>query len=400
MKKLLSVLLLISALFSPLVIGVAGFVVIGCVGLLFALGFAPVEPGIARMAIPVQDAASVFTSGLVDVYREMPKFTGFLRSFFKVKESMTLNVSVAVRRGSEKVAIDVHRYSDGNRNDFSKSTERKITPPLYHEYLTANEHELYYTVIAALANNDTSFLAQMTAELAEDIVAIQDKIERAIELQCSQALEFGVITLNSMTDITFNRKAGSLVAYNIANDFSVGTVDPTAVLAAGCKFIREEGKYQGAIFDAIMGESALVELKNNTIMIERGKIVQYSLDQIMAPEAMPIGGTFHGEVSCGSYKVRLWTYPAIHESANGTKTPYINNKKVVMLPAITTGQPFTLAFGAVPQLIKNGTIPQKGAFLVQESFNEEKGQHKINVKSAPVAILTRVDQVYTIQVLN
>jgi len=156
--------------------------------------------------IPIVDARGLFTESLVSVYREKVSVTSFLRSFFEPIEVMTKEVSISVRRGSEKIAVDVVTYSDGNRNSFDKSSEKIFVPPFYHEYLTANDHRLYDQVITALSQSNTTYFAEMTAELAEDLMDLQNKIERAVELQCSQVLQTGVLTLNSRTDINFNRK--------------------------------------------------------------------------------------------------------------------------------------------------------------------------------------------------
>jgi hypothetical protein len=347
--------------------------------------------------IPVQDARGIFTKGLISVYKEKTTVTSFLRSFFTPVESMTKEVSIAVRRGTEKVATDVVRYSDGNRNTFDKSSEKLFVPPLYHEYLTANDHRLYDQVITALAEGNTTYFAEMTAELAEDLMELQNKIERAVELQCAQIMQTGIITLNSNTDIDFKRKAASIVAYNAANDFSVNTVDPSAVIRTGCEFIRQKGKSQGGTFNSILGGEALNALINNDIIKERGDVRDYDLMNIREPQRNAVGATLHGQLSCGAYKVNLWTYPEYYDNASGTSTPYIDPKKVIVMPE---SPKFTLAYAAVPQLIENGTIPQRGAYLVQEFMDRKKTAHEIHIKSAPVAIPVAIDQLYTVTVLN
>ena len=56
---------------------------------------------------------------------------------------------------------------------------------------------------------------------------------------------------------------------------------------------------------------------------------------------------------------------------------------------------FNLTFGAVPQLIENGSVPQKGAFLIQDFIDQRATAHEVNIKSAGVAIPVAVDQIYT-----
>ena len=95
------------------------------------------------MNISTTDARALFTKMLVDVYRERTTPTSFLRSFFKVKEGRTKEVSIEVQRGTEMIAVDVERGTEGNRNKFSKSTEKIFVPPYYREYFDATDLDLY-----------------------------------------------------------------------------------------------------------------------------------------------------------------------------------------------------------------------------------------------------------------
>jgi len=388
MKKLLSFIVLAAIAFP--ILGIGGI----------AVGLLVPSMGSVAMStiIPTVQAQSLFTSKVVAVYREKIAVSGFLKSFFTPVESFTKYVSIAVRRGDEKVAVDVNRYSDGNRNTFSKETQKEFLPPFYDEYLTANNHKLYDTVIAMARTNDTTFFAQLVQETGENVMELQKKIERAIEVQCSQIFETGVVTLKNGTDIDFGRKAASIVAYNVANDFSVGTVSPYKVLQSGCEFIRKEGKFNGGTFNAILGSEALTALLENTIVQDRGDIKDFSLDMIREPQRNAEGATMHGTLTCGSYKVRLWAYPQYYKNEAGNLTEYINPKKVVLLPEITN---FNLAYAAVPQLIgEDGSIPQRGAYLVQDFRDAKAGEHTIHVKSAPLPIPTAIDTIYTVEVLN
>jgi len=388
MKKLLSFIAL--SMFIIPFVGIGGFAVALLV---------PAMSGVALSGlIPVVQAQSLFTSKVIKVYKEQIAVSGFLKSFFTPTESFTKYVSIAVKRGFEKVAVDVNRFSDGNRNTFSTETQKDFLPPFYDEYLTANEHKLYDTVIAMSTTGNSTFFAQLAMELGVNVMEMQKKIERAIEVQCAQIFETGVVTLVNGTDIDFKRQANSIVAYNVANDFSVGTVSPFNVLQSGCEFIRKEGKFNGGTFNAILGSEALGALLENTKVRERGDVKDFTLDTVHEPQRNAEGATMHGILSCGSYKVRLWAYPQYYTNAAGVQTPYINPKKVTLLPDVTN---FDLAYAAVPQLInENGGIAQKGAYLVQDFRDEKAGAHEIHVKSAPLPIPTAIDTIYTVQVLS
>jgi hypothetical protein len=391
MKSLLTLLVL--TLFATPFVGGFGlaFAVILAIGF-----FTPKMSGVAYMAVPIQDAQSLFTKTLIAVYKEMPVVTGFLRSFFEPIESLTKEVSIAVQRGSEKVAVDVYRHSDGNRNTFEKATEKVMIPPLYDEYFTANEHRLYDQVIMALSEGNTALFAQMTQEQAEDLMELQKKIERAIEVQAKQVLESGIVQLKSGDNIDYKRKAGSLVDKGAGNYWTTGTISPYADLEAGCNFIRQKGKAQGAVFNAILGSEALEALLNNPIVQNRADIKSFTLDEVTASVRDSVGASIHGTISCGSYRVRLWSYPEFYDDATGTSVPYIDPKLVILLPENKIGKE---SYSAVPQLIQDGAIPQKGRFLIADYVDVKKTAHEVHIKSAPLIVPVKIDQIYTVQVI-
>lgn len=338
----------------------------------------------------IQEARSIFTKKLIAVYKEKLTATAFLRSFFPSVESMTKEISIEVQRNGEPVAVDVHRYSDGNLNKFSKSTEKIFVPPYFYEYIVANDHRLYDVAIGA--QNEAAFV-QLAMEMADELFALQQKIERKYELMCAQVLEDGIVQLRTSTNIDFKRKAGSLVDLGAGN-YWASAVDPYEDLEAGANFLRQIGKAGGGVFNGLFGSQAFSALLNNSVFKERNNLQNINLDAVAPPQRNSLGAAFHGEISIGSYKLRLWTYPEFYD-VNGTSTPYLDEKKVVMLPETPN---FKLAFAAVPQLIENGgEIPQKGAYLVQEFIDKKKTAHEISIKSAGIPVPVAVDQIYTLK---
>jgi len=394
MKSLIFTLIF-SIITAPLFGGIEFSATAAAVGYMVGQ-FSGVVPGVAFMSvIPVQDAQSLFTKKLIAIYREMSPVTGFLRSFFEPIESFTKEVSIEVQRGSEKVAVDVYRHSGGNRNTFDKATEKMFVPPYYDEYFTANEHRLYDMVIASLSEGNDMLFAQMTLEQAEDLMELQKKIERAIEFQAKEVLETGVVTLKSGTNIDFGRLAGSLVDKGAGNYWDTAIVSPFKDLENGCNFLRKEGKAHGSTFNVIMGSEALELFLNNEIVQKRGDIKSFELDSVIEPVRNSVGAAMHGKVSAGSYTVRIWSYPQFFEDATGTLIPYVDPKLCILLPENPIGKE---SYSAVPQLISNGGIPQKGRFLVSDYGDAKHTAHEIHIKSAPLIVPVKINQIYTVQV--
>lgn len=350
--------------------------------------------GMAFDTIPIQDARAVYTKALVAVYREMPMVMSFFRSFFKVSEVMTKNVSIEVQRGSERVAVDVQRGTAGNRNLFSRSTEKIFTPPFYDEYFVANELDVYDV---AIGTQDMAAFTQLAQESARKMMVLKDKIDRAVELQCSQALETGVIQLEDSINIDFKRKAGSLEsASGLGGYWTVTTVDPNIMLQRGADFLRKIGKSQGGVINVIFGSDALSAYLNNPIVQARADLRNIKLMDIAGPQKDATGGNLHGEITVGSYIIRIWSYVEVYEDSTGTTVPYMNPKKIIMIPEQTQ---FTLSYALVPQLIRDGQVPQKGAYLIQDFVDFRETSHEVHIKSAPIAIPVKIDQIYTAQVV-
>lgn len=348
------------------------------------------------MKISTLTARAEFTNALIAVYKDRVAPTSFLRSFFKVVEKGTLSLSIAVQRGTEKIAVDVERGTDGNRNKFERSTEKIFVPPYYSEFFNINELEVYDRLFT-----DTDIEASVFADFLEAVMekmrTLQDKIERAYELQCAQVLTTGIVQLNAGTNIDYKRKSASLVDLGGGNYWNQSNVDPVTAIATAGNFLRTEGLAMGSTLDMIMGNDVINHLLNNEAVQNRGKIFQYGLDQITTPQAKAIGQTFHGEISADTFRVRLWSYNQYYDNSQGVKTPYLDPKKVIILPE---NPEFVLGFAAVPQLPTAGGGIKRGAFIFEEYIDAKKKNHIMEVQSAGVAIPVSVDKIWTGKVIS
>lgn len=342
------------------------------------------------MNISTTDAQALFTKMLIDAYKERPKPTAFLRSFFPTVVSPTKELSIEVQRGTEKIAVDVLRGSDGNRNTFSRSTEKIFIPPYYREWFDATQLELYDRLFGATEISDAVFAAYINS-VADHQLVLQEKIERSIELQCAQVLETGIVTVANGTNIDFKRKASSIKDPGAGN-YWANNVDLYPQLETGCNFIRQEGKSTDAVFNLILGSTALTDLLKNTVFLSRQNLFNMALDQVAGPVRGAEGMAFHGVLTVGSYKLQLWSYPQFYTNASGVATPYVNPKNATIIP---TNPRFKTGFAGVPQLVTPGQMPVTGAFIFNDYIDKRGKAHIFDVESAPVAIPVAVDTIYT-----
>ena len=404
MKKIFSILFAVVAVFTisatlfesneltPLkVVGVA----LGVVGVSMLAAKTDLR-GVLQTTVSVDDARGIFTNAVIAVYSERTQVTSFLRSFFPAKFSPTRLVSIAVKRGTEKVAVDVLRGTGSNLVQKTKSTMKTLEPPLYALKSNVNELDTYDIAFSSL---DPGVMANLSAEQAEVLLDMTDQIERSYEKQCADVLQSGIITLANHDNIDFKRKAESIVDLGAGNYWTTSNVDPMVALENAGKFLREKGKAQGGVYNAILGGDALNALLNNPIFQNKYDIKNITLGEVREPQRMSTGGTLHGRVTAGAYSFNLWSYPEGYEDANGDFQYYINPINVVVLPEVTN---FVTAFGLVPQLPGDNanTSTSGGQYVLREYIDNNHSNHVQEIKSAGVAVPVAIDRIYTFRAVS
>lgn len=348
------------------------------------------------MAISITDARALYTNELAAIYADHMSPTGFLRSFFPSVEKGSKIINIEVQRGFEKVAVDVQRGETGNRNQFTQATQKQFVPPYYNENFDVTQLDIYNQMFRD-GQVSASVFGQFVETVGEKTTALTDKIERAYEVQVSQVFQTGIVNLKKGVNIDFKRKGASLVAYNSAHNWADDTVDPRKIIIQGCEFLRQEGKAGGGTFNMIAGSDAMQELINNKLIKESADLKNMELMFIREPQRNALGATLHGQLSCGSWKVNLWTYPQFYDNADGVSTAYIDTNKMILIPE---NPAFQLTFAAVPQLITGAGGSTAGAYKYYEYTDEKRSTHEFGVKSAGVAIPVQVDGIFTAQVLS
>lgn len=345
------------------------------------------------MSISTNQALPLLTNRIAKLYREQTEVKGFLRSFFPTNTNTTRYVSIEVERENEKIAVDVVRGSDGNRNTMSRSTQKTFEPNYYHEYFDMAELDVYNRAVGSEVISASVF-AELAEKAGKRVMKLQNKIDRAGELQCAQALQSGIVTSVVGTNIDYKRKSASMVDLGANNYWADSGVDPKSSILTGCEFLRATGKAQGAAFNMIMGSKALADLLNNPKIQASADNRRYMLDSIMAPQREAVGSVYHGTLSVGSWIVHLWTYPEYYTDAAGVQKQYVEPENAILLPEKPN---FSLEYAAVPQLVGQASQLQEGKYLLQRFTDARAATDEWDMKSAFLAIPTAIDQIYTIQ---
>jgi len=359
--------------------------------------------------LPVEQVKGIFTHAYMRAYREDIPVPSFLRSFFTTSVYETKTVGIEVERMDEKIAVDVLRGTDGNRNQFSLSTEKQWMPPFFNEYFDATSLDRYDRVFGADPAFTPKTIGYLATDVSRKLIELRKKIERAKELQCAQVFDTGTVVLINGDNINFKRKATSMVDLVGAGGYwSTTTTDIEAQLIAGAEFVRNNGKNGTSEFNLTMSGLAWVALKKTNYFKDNANFQQVKLIDIMMPQKAAFGAGYMGRISAGAYIFNIWTYDEVYKAAGsgGVITRYLPSDTAFMAPV--NGTRFELAHAGIPAIIRDTTNAEFSEYIAQQAseywinnyIDYKAKSHTFEIMSAPLAVPVTVDMIYTMTVLN
>jgi hypothetical protein len=283
------------------------------------------------------------TIQLVAPYVEQDEGPLLLSSMFSVPPDGIHNkdkVEFHIRRTSREIAYPQRDATTGYRMNGLKGFDiKQIKPTTYKEGVSASADE----VMSGRSFNRTpyenpAFMARVQEVVAPTITEIIEMIKRAIEIQASQILTTGEVTLTDGTGTVYSEDFEVLsthfpnasVAWTTA-----GSAVPFTDIANLCDVIERDGKSRvrraicnSSCFDEM---KATTQFKNGASKDYTGEI--YRLDETSEPvhPRLNNGAIFVGVLKIrGARKIDLYIYDEWHENASGTKTEYIGDTKFLL----------------------------------------------------------------------
>lgn len=324
-----------------------------------------------------------------------------LSAFFPTFTTSTKLLSIEIERNRQKVAVDVQRCTDPVRNIFSRSTEKIFQPPYYNEMFDFTACQRYEETFGQ-NNMPTKVDARLLLSDANSyLMALKNKILRAIELQRSQVLQSGIVKLKNGDSIDYKRKAESMKVLTGTAQWSNPDSNPMADVGVGMTFIREKGLSGGSSINAIFGSNALANFMSNKLVKEQADFRKINRIEIGMPQFNEVSGmVYHGQFATGDYAVNIWTYNETYEDpiTNETK-PYIDADNVVMVSDDFVGN---TAFAGVPAILGDNVSgqyigPVEGEFYIRDVIDQIKMSWDFIISSAPLVVPVSIDRIYTLK---
>lgn len=290
----------------------------------------------------------IIRTGWLPLFEEGRSPNLFLSRMFTAKPGSFYRggkVAIDILRSGEDVAIAIKKCTGPNLNDIEEWTTKEFEPPSYGEAFPVDVCELLKRMpgVDPFSDAYNGYVASLMSKLTRGFILVDDKIKRAVELQASQILQTGTMTLvnkdgDTVYEVDFKPKAshfptaGTTVGYGpVWSDTANSTpLDDLQLLA---KTIRADGKInpdrlifgEGSLNNFMDSEQVTTRLDNRRIEI--GGIMPQNSQGLLDS-----GATFYGTIWTGTYKFEMWAYPDTYrDPVTGNPVEYIASDNVVMM---------------------------------------------------------------------
>jgi hypothetical protein len=335
---------------------------------------------------------------------DIPVRTGF-SDLFPRETTQTLYVDVEVERDNDLIAVDVLRFTEGNKNKFTRATEKTFVPPYFKEDYDFARDEVYMSTVALGATNISGANQAIAQNALKNVRKNRAKIERAIQKQQAEVLQTGIVELKNGDNIDFGRKAESIVTLAGGDKWDAETAKPIDNLKTAMKFLRNVGHSKSGVINVFMRDTAMNNFLQNEQVIKVADSRRMNrIDIVMPKFAENSGLAFHGQVAAGDFTMNLFTYNESYTSKDGSTEYYLDEGNVIILPGDFMGK---TVFGGLPYMRKMSTggasvmIPGviEKEFLLRGYDDVKTISSTLELTSAPLVIPFTIDKVYTLKVL-
>lgn len=293
------------------------------------------------------------TKRMIRAYQQMAQPMLFLSGLFQSPPEnfhTSEEVEIDIVRSDEDISIVIQDLSTGYRmNAEDLYTNKGFKPPIHKEAMPINSFDLLKRMPGQNPFESPDFRANMILRMFNGMTKIERKVRRAIELQASQVLQTGKVTLtdiNGAALYTLDYKPKVTHFPTAGTAWGATGADPIGDVNALAEVIRGDGLADPD--QLLMGVGAFEAFISNEDVQKRFDNRRYGLGTIAPMEIRGNGGSYRGIVEIGNYRYDVWTYGGRYKHPQtGVSTPYMDPSKVVVR---SSAGRLDATFGAIPNI--------------------------------------------------
>lgn len=274
-------------------------------------------------------------------------FTG---QFNNVTFHNSEKVEIDIERDDEDISIAVTDLSTGGRlNSADVFVNKEFKPPVHKEKAVLNAFDLTKRNAGEDPYKDVDFQANAVLRGVKLGQKLSPKIVRAIELQASQILTTGTVSLkdeaaNVMYSLSFSPKATHFPT--VTTTWGTAGATPLEDIRALCEVIRDDGLVDADML--IMGQTAYEAFIADESVKPKLDFTRLAGTGIVPMERLGNGGTYRGTVEIGNYKLDIFTYNGRYKDPQtGNKIKFLADDKVIVRDSMGR---MDATFGGIPKV--------------------------------------------------
>lgn len=292
------------------------------------------------------------TKKMLAAYENEPDPTLYLSGMFQSPRSNFHNseeVEIDIIRSEENVSIAIQDLSTGARlNSEDLYTNKGFKPPVHKEAGPINAHKLLQRMPGVDPFMSVDFMANAIERGMRLGRKLQRKILRAIELQSSQVMTTGVVTLtdeNGATVYSIDYKPKTAHFPTVSTIWSNTASTKLADIQSLADVIRSNGYSPDLL---VMGEGSYEYFIQDSAVLARLDNRRVAGNGIVALERMGNGGIFRGTIEIGNYHYDIYTYDGRYtHPQTGVSTKFLPDNKVIIRDSMGR---LDATFGGIPRI--------------------------------------------------
>lgn len=299
--------------------------------------------------------SGLVTRRMIEAYYQEAEPVGFFASLFQLRPEnvhSSEEVEIDIVRSEEDVSIVVQDLSTGYRmNSDDLYTNKSFKPPIHKEAVPLKAHDLLKRMPGENPFQEPNVRANIILRMFRGMRKVQRKIQRAIELQSSQVLQTGVVTLTDINGValyTLDYKPKSSHFPTASTSWATATLaQKISDLTSLCDKVRTDGLaspdqllFGATAWENLIQTSGFLDVRFDSARANLGAI---------APMARQNNGSiYRGTLELGNYKLDVYTYDGRYKHPQtGVSTPFMHPGKVVV--RASSGR-MDATFGAIPNI--------------------------------------------------
>ena len=359
------------------------------------------------MSISIQEHGNLLTSKVVGKFKEVIPVRAGFSNVFPRETTRSYYVDIWVKRGSQKIAVDVEMFTEGSKTKSTRSTAKKFKPPFYKLGYSFSKDDVFIDAMQYNAFGSPEVNKMIAENALDSMTENRDMIERAIRKQQADILQTGIVTLQTGDSIDYKRKPESMPALTGGDLWSAPTTaTPIEDLKAGVKFLREVGHSGSSKMNCFMSELAFDNfIKTDEVKAYADFRRVERLDITMPVWNESTGMTFQGRVGAGALVIDIFTYNELYEESDSTTTQYyLDQNNIVILPDDFMGKTVFAALPSTREGSLMGTdakLPSviEAEYRVRSYFDSTTEDSGLELTSRPLVVPITIDKIFSSKVL-